>query len=245
MKQNIYDDPTFFSGYAELRRSELGLNAALEWPAFRSLLPPLAGKRLLDLGCGFGNLCRYVRQQGAEQIAGVDISANMLARAREDGAGITYIHRPFEDVNFDPASFDVVTSSLALHYTEDYERVCSNVARWLIRGGTFAFSVEHPMMTSVVNCVAPGWCTGEDGGRKHWPVDNYRAEGIRRHWWFVDGVINYHRTVETYINRLIDSGFEITRVLEPEPTPEAIAERLELIEQCRRPPFLLIAARKG
>ncbi len=240
MMQNIYDDPTFFSGYAEIRRSERGLNAALEWPAFRSLIPALAGKRILDLGCGFGNLCRHAREQGAGKIVGVDISEKMLARAREDQARIEYIHLAIEDARFDPASFDVVTSSLAFHYVERFDLICANVARWIVAGGTFAFSVEHPIFTA----LAEQWFLREDGSRAHWPVDNYRAEGIRSTRWFVDGVIKFHRTVETYINTLIDCGFEIARLLEPEPTAEAIRERPKLIDECRRPPFLLISARK-
>ncbi len=54
MPQNIYDDPVFFAGYSELRRTERGRNAALEQPALERLLPRvLDGLRVLDLGCGF------------------------------------------------------------------------------------------------------------------------------------------------------------------------------------------------
>ena len=54
MKQNIYDDPGFFAGYSKLKRSTEGLAGAPEWPIYRSMLPDLAAKRGLDLGCGFG-----------------------------------------------------------------------------------------------------------------------------------------------------------------------------------------------
>ena len=49
MKQNIYDDHTFFANYRKMPRSVGGLNSAEEWPAFRDLLPDLADKRVLDL----------------------------------------------------------------------------------------------------------------------------------------------------------------------------------------------------
>ena len=68
MKQNIYDDQKFFEGYSQLRRHESGLNAAVDQPAMRALLPPLANKRVLDLGCGFGKMCRYAIDQGAASV---------------------------------------------------------------------------------------------------------------------------------------------------------------------------------
>ena len=89
MTQNIYDNEEFFANYSRLRRSIEGLDGAPEWPALRALLPELPGSRVLDLGCGFGWFCRWVRQQGAVHVLGIDISEKMLARARatiEDSA---------------------------------------------------------------------------------------------------------------------------------------------------------------
>ena len=51
MKENKYDDSVFFEQYSHMPRSEQGLSAAGEWPALKALLPELAGKRVLDLGC--------------------------------------------------------------------------------------------------------------------------------------------------------------------------------------------------
>lgn len=54
MSQNIYDNPDFFAGYATLPRSAEGLDGAPEWTAMQTLLPSLAGKSVIDLGCGYG-----------------------------------------------------------------------------------------------------------------------------------------------------------------------------------------------
>jgi len=64
MSQNIYDNPGFFEGYAQLPRSQQGLAGAPEWPALQAMLPTLAGKRVLDLGCGYGWFCRAARDLG-------------------------------------------------------------------------------------------------------------------------------------------------------------------------------------
>ena len=81
MAQNIYDNPDFFAGYSQLPRQVLGLPGAPEWPAIRALLPDLRGRRVVDLGCGFGWASRWMRGQGAASVLGLDVSQNMIERA--------------------------------------------------------------------------------------------------------------------------------------------------------------------
>jgi SAM-dependent methyltransferase len=239
--QNIYDDPAFFAGYAQLPRSRSGLDAVFEWPAFQRLLPSLEGRRVLDLGCGLGYFAREARTRGARRVLGVDLSERMLqeARARTDDPGITYLHAALEEFEPAAASFDLVVSSLALHYIADYPGLVRRVAACLVPGGRFAFSVEHPVYTAH---GTSDWHAGPDGVRLHWPVDRYRDEGERRTRWFVDGVVKYHRTVETYVNALLDAGLVLARLEEPEAEPAALAEHPEWRDERRRPPFLLLAA---
>ena len=82
MKENKYDDASFFEKYSRFPRSVGGLDAAGEWPALQGMLPDFTGKRVLDLGCGFGWHCVYAAMRGAASVTGVDISERMLARAR-------------------------------------------------------------------------------------------------------------------------------------------------------------------
>ncbi len=114
------------------------------------MLPGFCGKRVLDIGCGFGWHCAYAAQQGAKQVVGTDLSERMLQAAREKNASpvIAYERIAMEDLEFPPESFDVVISSLALHYTPEYSQICGKVYRFLAPEGVFVFSVEHPVFTA-------------------------------------------------------------------------------------------------
>ncbi|RED40820.1 bifunctional 2-polyprenyl-6-hydroxyphenol methylase/3-demethylubiquinol 3-O-methyltransferase UbiG [Paenibacillus sp. VMFN-D1] len=242
MKQNKYDDSAFFAAYKEMPRSIGGLGAAGEWHEFKALLPDLQGKSVLDLGCGFGWHCRYAREQHAAAVVGVDISANMLESAREqsDDPAITYLQAPIEDIDFPDDHFDVVLSSLAFHYVQSFDAVCQKVHSCLKQGGTFVFSVEHPIFTSRPE---QEWILDDQGSPLYWPVDHYQDEGVRNTAFLTDHVIKYHRTLSTYINDLIRTGFAITAVREPLPDPK-LMHHPGMKDETRRPMFLILSAEK-
>ena len=243
MKQNKYDDPRFFANYSQMARSIGGLDAAGEWPAFRALLPRLRDKKVLDLGCGFGWHCRYVREQQARWVLGIDISEKMVARAREctNDAAIEYRQLAIEDIDFPAGEFDVVLSSLALHYVQHFDIVCRKVHHSLVPGGNFVLSVEHPIFTAL---AAQDWYHGPLGERLHWPIDHYQDEGLRQARFLDHDVVKYHRTVATYLNTVINSGFTLTRLSEPQPTQAMLDKHPDMQDENRRPMFLLIAAVK-
>jgi 2-polyprenyl-3-methyl-5-hydroxy-6-metoxy-1,4-benzoquinol methylase len=241
--QNIYDNPVFFAGYKALRQNDTGLNGAMEVPALRRLLPPLAGKSVLDLGCGFGHFARQARAAGATRVTALDVSRNMLdeaARLTADSA-ITYVHCSIEEYTPRPHSFDLVASSLSLHYVANYPAVAMRVFNALQPKGWFVFSVEHPICTA----NPAGWIRDGDGRALHWPLNNYQQEGWRATTWFVEGVKKYHRTVASYVNGLTGAGFRIEHLVEPMPSAEALAVRPALAIETRRPAFLLLAASRS
>jgi 2-polyprenyl-3-methyl-5-hydroxy-6-metoxy-1,4-benzoquinol methylase len=221
MKQNKYDELGFYEKYSEMPRSIGGLNVAGEWPVLRTMLPMLQGKRILDLGCGYGWHCKYAREQGAASVVGVDLSEKMLAYASTNHSdpGITYQRLAIEDIDFAAGEFDVVISSLALHYVEQFDAVCRKVQYCLAAGGTFVLSVEHPIFTAR---AAQDWHYGPGGERMHWPVDDYQEEGQRVARFLDHDVVKYHRTIASYMNALIEAGFLITKIAEPQPTQEAL-----------------------
>lgn len=243
MAQNIYDDPAFFAGYSLLPRQVRGLDGAPEWPAIRAMLPPLAGKRVADLGCGFGWAARWMRGEGAASVLGLDLSQNMIARARADtnDPAIEYRIADLDTAGLPAAAFDLVFSMLAFHYVRDFDRLARMIRAALVPGGDLVFTIEHPIFMAAAH---PRWTRDEDG-RPTWPVNGYFSEGERRTDWFADGVLKYHRTLGTTLNTLIGAGFALRRVEEFVPTPAQIAGMPELAEEMERPMMVLIAARRA
>jgi ubiquinone/menaquinone biosynthesis C-methylase UbiE len=235
--QNVYDDPDFFAGYKSLRQHDSGLNEALEIPALRSLMPNLDGKRVLDLGCGFGDFARHARHSGASSVTAIDISEKMLKEAADltDDSEIFYLQCAIED--FVPAanSFDVVVSSMALHYVCDLGATLRKVFNTVRPQGFFIFSIEHPVCTA--NPI--GWMRNAEDEEMYWPLDRYQDEGVRETNWIIQKVLKYHRTTATYVPTLIESGFHLEALDEPKPLEDFVQRRLNLQQHNRRPPVLL------
>lgn len=243
MAQNIYDNPAFFEGYAQLPRSVQGLDGAPEWPALKAMLPDLTGTSVIDLGCGYGWFCRVARELGACDVTGVDISEKMLARAAEltDDTQIHYQRSDLESLQLRENSLDLVYSSLALHYLPKLDALFAEVQRALKPGGSLVFSMEHPIYTCATR---QGWLT-DDNGERFWGVNHYQDEGKRVSNWLAEGVIKYHRTLGTTLNALIKAGLTISEVNEWGPTQAQVDARPALAEEAERPMLVLIAARKA
>jgi ubiquinone/menaquinone biosynthesis C-methylase UbiE len=243
MKQNKYDDEIFFNKYSNMNRSKEGLEGAGEWHELQKMLPDFEGKRVLDLGCGFGWHCRYAIENGAKSAVGIDISQKMLneAKNKTKSENIQYICMPIEDIEFPDNSFDIIISSLALHYIQSYDDILCRIDKCISKGGDLVLSMEHPIFTAQ---GPQDWYYDEEGNILHWPVDHYFTEGIRKASFLGEEVIKYHRTLTTILNSLINNGFEITGVLEPKPADDLLQTIPGMSEELRRPMMLLVSARK-
>jgi 2-polyprenyl-3-methyl-5-hydroxy-6-metoxy-1,4-benzoquinol methylase len=242
--QNIYDDAGFFAGYSSLARFGAGWERAMEHEDLLALLPPAAGRRVLDLGCGAGQLAHYLATQGAAEVVGVDLSERMLALARTEWAhtNVRYERAAMETVAFGPARFDLVVSSLAFHYVADYAGLLQRIACWLAPGGVLVYSTEHPIFTA--RLPGDGWVLGRDGRRMRWGIDDYAEEGFRVEHWFVPGVRKVHRTLATLLNGIVAAGLAIERVVEPVPAADLLRSEPQVRDERRRPMFLLVRAVK-
>jgi SAM-dependent methyltransferase len=175
-------------------------------------------------------------------VLGICISTKMLQRARADTAAASVESRCCVRVQFDlaPDSADAVFSSLTLHNVHDLDRLVSTMAGSLASGGSPVFSVEHPINSAP---TAQEVETSVHGGR-FWPLDNCLVEGERVRNWFVDGVIEEHRTVATHVHTVIDAGLTIDRILEWGPTADDVKAPRKLADDRLRPWFLVLRAAK-
>jgi SAM-dependent methyltransferase len=181
--------------------------ALYERPALRAMLPPVAGRRVLDAGCGTGRASVWLAEQGAE-VVGVDISPEMLRVAREDvPAGSFHVGDLADPLPFEDGSFDVVVSSLVMHYLRDWVPTLRELRRVLRPDGVVVMSTHHPAMDAEL----------ADSG-------DYFAVELLRDRWTVCGreheVRFWHRPLSRMFREIAEAGFRIDELSEPQPLPE-------------------------
>ena len=208
--QNIYDDEAFFQSFQDSRLSSVNFNDCIETPILLSMLPDLRGKAILDIGCGMGQHARQYADMGAASVLGIDISEKMLAyaRAHNRADNIAYRRMAMEALDAIEGQFDLVTSSLALDYVEDFEGLMRLIHGRMKADAKFVFSMSHPIVTAWDGAY-DRYTRTETGERLYANLRNYCVEGLRKVDWIVDGYECYHRTVATLINSLIRAGFVI------------------------------------
>jgi ubiquinone/menaquinone biosynthesis C-methylase UbiE len=240
--QNIYDNSEFYNGYTQLPRQVYGLDGAPEWPTIRALVPNLNSKRVVDLGCGFGWFSRWAREQRASSVLGVDLSSNMIEKARKETVddAIEYRIEDMDQLQLPEASFDFAYSALAFHYVKDFQRIVGTVYNSLTPGSHFIFEIEHPMYLA----SKEPRCVDQEGGHTSYVFNNYTFEGERRRDWFVAGVLKYHRMLSTTLNSLIDAGFTIEHLHEYSPTEDDVAKDTTLDKTLHHTLWLIIKARR-
>jgi 2-polyprenyl-3-methyl-5-hydroxy-6-metoxy-1,4-benzoquinol methylase len=217
----------------------------MEHGPFTEMIGGVRGKRVLDIGCGGGQLASYLAEAGAAQVTATDASERMLQVAREQRSHprVTYELVSMEDADYPADAFELVVSSLAFHYVADYAGLLERVARWLTDDGLLVFSTEHPIYAA--RSTDEGWVTDAEGRSVGWAVDDYAVEGLRERHWYIGGVHRYHRMLSTILNGLIGAGFVIERVEESWPTEAWLREHPDHAEELRRPMFLLVKARRS
>lgn len=240
--KNEYDNEHFFNEYANMARSREGLSAAGEWHQLKTLFPPLQGKSVLDLGCGYGWHCKFAAEQGAAQILGLDLSKKMIAEAQKRNSDpfIRYRLCGIEEYEYPENTWDCVVSNLALHYIKDLDSVFQSVHKTLKKNGIFLFNIEHPCFTAGVN---QDWIYADDGTPQYWPIDNYFIPGKRITHFLGCDVEKQHHTLTQILMGLLKHGFELTAVVEAQPSEEMM-EFPGMKDELRRPMMLLVKAMK-
>lgn len=249
MKQNIYDNPIFFKEYNDMRNTKKGKSAndLIEIPTIRKMLPNLMNKKILELGCGYGENCKYFLDKGANYVLGTDISKNMLNIAKENikCEKCEFKILAMEDISKINNKFDLIISSLSIHYIEDFEKLLNDIYNLLTEDGYFIFSQEHPIGTGT---ILNSECNEKDnidiGNKTYYIVSNYNQNGKRIVNWNNCNVIKFHRNFSYIINTIIKSNFKIEEILEPVPDEETLKIKPKYKNQFDKPYFLFIKVSK-
>ncbi|GAA3183127.1 hypothetical protein GCM10017688_41420 [Streptomyces ramulosus] len=134
------------------------MNAYYARPAMLDLAGDVAGRRILDAGCGSGPLSAALRDRGAV-VTGIDTSAGMLALAKQrlgDGADVHQVDLR-DRLPFDDGAFDDVVSSLVLHYVEDWGPTLAELRCVLKPGGRLLASMDHPTVAYTIQEPRPDY----------------------------------------------------------------------------------------
>lgn len=242
--QNIYDNEEFFSSYKEMRDTKINANELIEIPVIKSFLPDLKDKKILDLGCGEGEMSKFFLEQGAKKVVGVDISKNMLNEAKKKKVkNLEFKLLSMEEISSLKGKFDIVFSSLAFHYVEDFYKLMKDVANKLKKGGLLIFSQEHPLVTSSIRSKdLPKYIEKDD--KRYYYVSDYNNVGKRFVDWNVEGVVKYHRNFETILKAIKQANMNLEDLIESKLPEEAIrkVEKYKFLNH--RPLFLFVKAKK-
>lgn len=244
-QQNIYDNEVFFKGYQELRKKEYTANDLIEIPQLFELIGDVKDKTILDLGCGTGGSTKRLIELGAKKVLGIDLSFKMIeiAESENNYSNIEFKVMSMNDIDKLEEKFDLVVSSLAIHYIEDYNGLCKKVYNLLNNGGEFIFSHGHPMDSApILGDYSDNFVMIND--KKYFLLSDYNNEGKRISHWFVDGVETYHRNMSHLVNGLIDAWFKLERMVESYATDEIIKLKPKYIEQNDHSYYVYFKAKK-
>ncbi|HEV2741493.1 MAG TPA: class I SAM-dependent methyltransferase [Candidatus Elarobacter sp.] len=222
----LYDDPALAAAYARVTAANV-YNAAYERPAVREVLGDVRGHDVLDAAAAAGEHSAWLVGHGARVVA-LDASEAMveLARARLGDAATVLRADLTRPLPLADASFDIVLSSLTLHYLEDWIPTLREFARVLRPGGRLVLSTHHPFVTlEMTDDYHALRCIDDAFG-------SFSAEPVP--------VRYYHRSVERIVDDLRAGGFAVRALREPRPTAEADARDPSLAARLRTRPWFLI-----
>lgn len=225
-------------------------------PEYVEQLLPLAATwtagfdRVLDLGCGEGQIARHIAGQSSRQAAGatgfvvgVDRSRPQVAAAVERAGATGFCVGDAAELPFPDATFDAVIASLVLEHLARLDDTLAEVARVLRPDGRFVLFLNHPFLQS----PGSGWIDDQiiDPPEQYWRVGAYLSEDRRLEE--VDHGVHlvfHHRPLSRYVNGLVEVGLSVERMIEPAPPPGFVALAPEYDAVTELPRLLVLVTRR-
>jgi SAM-dependent methyltransferase len=215
-------------------------------PEYEELLLPLVAEhlagtqRVLDVGCGEGQIARRVAASGTT-VVGLDPTWSQVGVARSRGGGPAYARARAEALPVRSESFDAVVVCAALEHVDDYELAIREVARVLTDGGRFVLVLAHPLLQA----PGSGWVDDRILGEQYWRVGAYLRDD-RRFDEVAPGVdlLFIHRPLSRYVHAMGRAGLVIDDMEEPAPPARFLADTWGYADADTIPRQLLLRARR-
>jgi SAM-dependent methyltransferase len=215
-------------------------------PEYEEQVLPLVGhhlaraRRVLDVGCGEGQVTRAIVGLGAGAV-GIDPTWAQIRVAHVRDGSARYAQARAEELPFLDAAFDAVVLCMALEHVDPFEPALHEIARVLAPGGRFLLFLVHPLLQA----PGSGWVEDERHDEQFWRVGRYLGDDVA-----VDEVapgVHFqfaHRPLSRYVHEMGQAGLLINDMVEPVPPEVVLREtggfpsaatipRLMMLRACR------------
>ena len=177
------------------------------------LLGEVAGRRVLEVGCGAAMCSRWLRVQGAEPVA-LDLSGRMLrhaaAAAAPTGVAVALVQADAQRLPFADGSFDLACTAFgAVPFVADSAAVMREVARVLRPGGRWVFATTHPLRWVFPDDPGPAGLVARTPYFDRTPYVEVDEAGTPTY-------VEHHRTLGDRVRELVAAGLELVDLVEPE-----------------------------
>ncbi len=198
----------------------------------------IGARRVLEVGCGEGQVARRAVQAGATTVVGLDPSATQVRMAMQRAGGPVYARGAADRLPVPDRSFDAVVACLVFEHVDAVDEALAEVARVLEPGGRFLFFLNHPLLQT----PGSGWIDDQiiDPPEQYWRVGPYLNEAVTVEEVTAGVHIRFvHRPLHRYVNTMAEEGLVITEMVEPAP-PHGFLARAEEYRQAATIPRLLL-----
>ena len=218
-------------------------------PEYEEQILPLAAEhlseagRVLDVGCGDGQVARLAHRLGAEVVAGVDPTWNQISVAAARGGGPSFARADAAALPFADGCFDAVVACLVFEHIRTVDEAIAEVARVLRPGGAFLFFLNHPLLQT----PGSGWIDDRllDPPEQYWRIGPYLVEDESVEEVEKGVVIPFiHRPLSRYVNALAAHGLVLIHMEEPAPPAGFLARAPEYPDAASIPRLLLLRLHK-
>ena len=198
--------------------------------------------RILDVGCGDGQISRSLAAAGS-QVVGVDPTWNQIRVAAERGGGPDYLRSGAQELPFADDSFDAAVACLVFEHIDELDAAIAEVSRVVRPGGQFSFFLNHPLLQT----PGSGWIDDHtvDPPEQYWRIGPYLVEQDLVEQFERGVFIRFiHRPLSRYLNVLAENGLLLERMVEPAPPDGFLDRAYEYAEAAAIPRLLYLRLRR-